>query len=132
MSLTHKVHGLLLSALDLMATVTPDTSEEDFRKVERRWAYFKRVAEEKAIEPGEAQAVIGEAYTEPAFLAYQAIRRARYRASERGKAKLRVKRKAYDAAYYEKIKATRSTPEARARLAQKRKEQRQAKKENTP
>jgi hypothetical protein len=107
-----------------MCKLTRESTDEDFERARRRWTYFKREVtrggSQPGSEPGEARKVISEIFQDSAWKNFAAVRHWRYQHSQ----KFLEKRREY---YREKIKDARSTPEARARLAEARRRQRVAK-----
>ncbi len=94
---------------------------EEVERAYRAYYYIKQVAAREAEEPGEAREFLRALFAEPEFARFWGIRRRRYRQTD----EYRERRRAYDRRRYQaKLKAQRTTPEARVRLAETRRRQR--------
>jgi hypothetical protein len=123
-ALTERVRALRLSLLQRASTITVDSPTEDIARVYSAYYYFKRALVREAGEPGEARELLRGIFTDPAFARFWSIRRRRYRQTDAYK----ERRRAYDRRRYQsRLKGARSTPEAKARLAKARREQRAGK-----
>ncbi len=125
-ALSARFRALRLSMLALMATLTRESDDQTYKKVEHRWYYYKRVVTEAATEPGDARRVLGEIFDEPAWRNFSLVRNLRFHRSER----FLERKRAYDRERYaEKLKASRSTPEYREKARLRKQAERRAARE---
>jgi hypothetical protein len=116
----HLREGLLERA----ALITEASSDQDVRRVYARYRYVRSILVKEATEAGEARRIIRELFADPGFVRFWKIRTARYVRT----AGYREWKSRYNQRHYQTVvRAQRSTPEARAILAQRRREQRAAK-----
>jgi len=113
--------NLKLAMLALMAALTRDSSDDDFKAVRSHWGLYKRLVTEAATEPGEAKRILAEVFTDHAWANFREVRQWRLRRSET----FREKRRSYNHdLYVATLKARRSTPDYKAGAAARRREQR--------
>jgi hypothetical protein len=123
-TLAERIRALRLALLQRASKINAESSDDDIRRVYAGYYYLKRALVREALEPGEARDLLVNLFQEPEFASFWAIRRERYRRTEGYK----ERRRAYDKRrYVDRLKERRSTPEARALLAQRRRAQRAAK-----
>lgn len=120
-----RLHALRLSTLRLMAQASAEDPDSILR-VKRRWAYFKKRAAEEATEEGESYELVRSFYSTEEFRNYKTVQRATdpYFETEKYRERHRSQNQAW---YASKGSEARKTPEARARLADARRRQREAK-----
>jgi hypothetical protein len=119
--------GFRIILLKDMAALTTSTPREEISRVIGSWRRYREEVTTAGVElgePGEAQTIIESMYVEMGYRNFDKVR-ARFR--QTSKEAMKAKRK-YAKGYYETTaKALRSTPEAKAKLAAQRKEQRRRK-----
>jgi hypothetical protein len=120
-TLEQRTRALRLRLLSDMAKLTVDSSDEDVRRLDRRWWYVRKRLADEATEPGEAARVYQEMVRTQELKKFFAFRSS-YRARD-------ICRKRWlNHRYYQRVlKDARSTAEARAGLAEARRRQRASK-----
>lgn len=116
----------LASAIEVIKTITRESTLNDVRRASRVTKGLRQRAEELATEPGEAVEWLTEKlYEHEAWAPFAEARRAIIRAQEYVRTKMRAASRRW---YQEVGSDRRKTPEMRAKLAADRKRQREAKK----
>jgi hypothetical protein len=120
-TLGERTRALRFRLLADMAKLTRDATDDDIRRLDRRWWYVRKRLAVEATEPGESARLYKEMLATPELQRFFELRSA-YRARH-PELRRQLNRK-----YYERVlKDARSTPEARGRLAEARRRQREAK-----
>lgn len=121
-TLEERTRALRLRLLADLGRLTVDSSDDDIRRMDRRWWYVRKRITTEATEPGESARLYAAMVVTEELQRFFMLRSA-YRARNR-EYRRRVSRR-----YYERVlRAQRSTPEARADLAEARRRQRAARK----
>ena len=120
-TLQERTRALRLRLLFDMAKLTGESTDAEIERMGRRWWYVRKRLAAEASEPGESARLYKEMIAAPEMKNFFTIRSA-FRARH-PEIKRRINRR-----YYERVlKESRSTPEARALLAEARRRQRAAK-----